>query len=423
MRPAALPDDRRQTSAFSVNGQVDSQNNNLIDGVDNNERIIGTIGVRPSIDAIQEVNVSTNLYDASVGRTAGGVVNVVTKSGSNDFHGSAYEFFRNKVLNANPNYNFGGSVVPNPPFQQNQYGGSVGGPIRKNKTFFFADLERFKQVQGTQQALYTVPTMCEKGLITCPDGLKQVGDFSDNQAISPLGGGACPAAGCAPPPNIPVGSIDKFGLEYFNMYPLPTCGPGTSKTCSSGAAGISNNFASAPTKPQTSTTIDGRIDQHFSDKDSLFGRYSINNVDTTVPEGFPPVRIDPATGNVVKTGGVLINPGPATVNFPGPTEERQQNLVLSYVHVFQPNLLLNLTASYLRSKILSLRRQRWRQSRQCPRLSLQLRNLHQHGAWFPSQGFPRRAAGTVEGAGHPFWETPLASRCWSTTTRFSIAAP
>ena len=100
------PDDRRLVSSFSVNGQTDTMNNNLIDGMDNNERIIGTIGVRPSIDAVQELNVQTNKYDASVGRTGGGVVDVITKAGTNSFHGSAYEFFRNKVLNANPNWNF-----------------------------------------------------------------------------------------------------------------------------------------------------------------------------------------------------------------------------------------------------------------------------------------------------------------------------
>ena len=100
------PDDRRQTSAFSANGQGDSENESLIDGFDNNERIIGTIGARPSIDAIQEVNVSTNKYDASVGRTGGAVVDIITKAGTNSFHGSAFEFFRNKVLNTNPNYNF-----------------------------------------------------------------------------------------------------------------------------------------------------------------------------------------------------------------------------------------------------------------------------------------------------------------------------
>jgi len=102
----ARPDDRRQTSAFSANGQGDSENESMIDGFDNNERIIGTIGARPSIDAIQEVNVSTNKYDASVGRTGGAVVDIITKAGTNSFHGSAFEFFRNKVLNTNQNYNF-----------------------------------------------------------------------------------------------------------------------------------------------------------------------------------------------------------------------------------------------------------------------------------------------------------------------------
>ena len=96
------PDDRRLISSFSVNGQTDTMNNNMIDGMDNNERIIGTIGVRPSIDAVQELNVQTNKYDASVGRTGGGVVDVITKSGTNSFHGSAYEFFRNKVFERKP---------------------------------------------------------------------------------------------------------------------------------------------------------------------------------------------------------------------------------------------------------------------------------------------------------------------------------
>src|SRR5262249_23332397 len=100
------PDDRRMTSALSINGQDDSTNQNMIDGFDNNTRIIGSIGVRPSIDAIQEVNITTNKYDSSVGRTGGGVVEVITKSGTNSFHGSGFEFIRNKVLNGNPNYNF-----------------------------------------------------------------------------------------------------------------------------------------------------------------------------------------------------------------------------------------------------------------------------------------------------------------------------
>ena len=94
------PDDRRQSSAVSINGAMDNQNNQLIDGMDNNERAIGTVGVKPSIDAIAEIKVQTNMYTAEVGRTAGGVVNVITKSGTNDYHGSAFEFFRDDRFDA-----------------------------------------------------------------------------------------------------------------------------------------------------------------------------------------------------------------------------------------------------------------------------------------------------------------------------------
>src|SRR5207302_1998842 len=94
------PDDRRQTSAISINGALDNQNNQLLDGIDNNERFIGTMVVKPSIDAIAEVKVQTNMYTAEVGRTAGGVVNIITKSGSNAFHGSAFEFNRNDRFDA-----------------------------------------------------------------------------------------------------------------------------------------------------------------------------------------------------------------------------------------------------------------------------------------------------------------------------------
>src|SRR5205823_5816204 len=123
------PDDRRLNSSYSVNGQDPIANNNMIDGMDNNERFIGTIGVRPSIDAIQEFKVQTNLYSADVTRTSAGVVNILTKSGTNAFHGSLFEFFRNDKLDANGNYNFTASAsgqLPKAAFRQNQYGGSIG---------------------------------------------------------------------------------------------------------------------------------------------------------------------------------------------------------------------------------------------------------------------------------------------------------
>src|SRR4051812_34945032 len=139
------PDGRRQTSAVSINGAMDNQNNHLIDGVDNNERAIGTVGVKPSIDAIAEVKVQTSMYTAEVGRTAGGVVNIITKSGSNDYHGSAFEFVRNDRFDAR---NFFATGVDKPKLTQNQYGGSVGGPVARNKTFFFVDYEGFNVNQG-----------------------------------------------------------------------------------------------------------------------------------------------------------------------------------------------------------------------------------------------------------------------------------
>jgi Carboxypeptidase regulatory-like domain len=158
------PDDRRQTSSFSVNGQDVELNNAQIDGTDNNERIIGTIGVKPSIDAIQEVTVETNNYTAESGRTPGGLVSVITKSGSNSFHGSLYEYFQNNAFNARNPFN-PSPQFPQSEFRQNDFGGSVGGPIIKDRTFFFFAYEGFRQIAGVQNPITsTVPTAAEQAL-------------------------------------------------------------------------------------------------------------------------------------------------------------------------------------------------------------------------------------------------------------------
>jgi hypothetical protein len=354
------PDDRRQVTAFSVNGQADTQNNNLIDGMDNNERIIGTIGVRPSIDAIQEVNIQTNKYDASVGRTAGAVVDLITKSGSNSFHGSAYEFFRNKVLNANPNWNFSEALAPssnsapapNPAFRQNQYGGSLGGPIKKDKTFFFADYEGYAYGTGLKAALYSVPTLCERGLTACPDGKTQFGDFSDLDLVSKPGGSSTQST--TPGPNLsslplcassytPWTCMAPLGVGRFNMYPLPNTGA---------AGAIVNNYTSAPVQTQVSDTWDTRIDQHFSDKNTLYGRLTHNGETTVIPNGFPNVTINPATGAAEAagtSGGVAVIP--VVLQYSGRNNETQEQFTAGFVHVFNPNLLLNLKLGVLRSNI------------------------------------------------------------------------
>ena len=296
--------DRRLTSAFSANGQNDFLNNNMIDGMDNNERYFGTIVVRPSIDAVQEVNVSTNLYPAEVSRTEGGVADVITKSGTNTFHGSLFEYLRNDAFDARNYFATTGRI---PELRQNQFGGSIGGPIRKNKTFFFGDYEGFRQVWAQNTYTSTVPTAAQESLV----------------------------AAAAVGETIPAGSllgntspfvVSELGKNLFSLYPTPT------------NSGTTNNFVYSPARTQFSHTFDVRVDHHFSDRDTLFARYSFNDVNTYTPGSLPDVSING------KTFGPSNPPGITG----GPALERGQNLGLDYVHVFRPELLLELKFAYLR---------------------------------------------------------------------------
>ena len=292
------PDDRRQTSSVSINGQADVINNQLIDGMDNNERVIGSIGVRPSVESIQEVNVQTNTFTAEVGRSAGAIINVITKSGTNGFHGSAYEFFRNTVLDANP-YKFG-AVIPKPKWNQNQFGGSLGGPIQRDKTFFFGDYEGFRLVKGQNPTQTTVPTAFER---TNP------GNFTDNPSINRV---------------VDPTAFDKVGLQYFNLFPLPT------------SSGLTNNFTVASSYAQNATTADARVDHHFGNGDLFFVRYTYNAVSTNIGGLFP----------TVSAAGLSVSPGGNLGSYPGPAFSNAHQAQLDYVHTFNPNTLLELKAGY-----------------------------------------------------------------------------
>lgn len=293
------PDDRRQTSSVSVNGQADMMNNQLVDGMDNNERIIGSIGVRPSVDAIQEVSVQTNVFTAEVGRSAGAIINVVTKSGTNQLHGSVYEFFRNDVLNANP-YKFGANI-PKPKYRQNQFGGSLGGPIIRDRTFFFADYEGLNIVRNLNPTTTTVPTLFERN---------NPGNFTDNPAINKI---------------VPASTFDKIGQQYFNLFPLPT-----------NNAVVSGNYVGASRNTQNNKTADGRLDHRFSNGDLAYLRYTYNAVDTNIGGLFP--QVNSAAG--------LIFPGGNLGSYPGPAVTRAHQAQLNYIHSFTPNLLLELKAGY-----------------------------------------------------------------------------
>jgi hypothetical protein len=310
------PDDRRQTSSVSVNNQSDEINNHLIDGADNIERLTGVIGVRPSVDAIQEVKILTNNFTAESGRAAGAVINIITKSGTNNFHGSLYEYFRNDVLNAY-SYQFG-QHFKKPELRQNQFGGSVGGPIIKDRTFFFADLELFRLVAGSQPGSTPVPTLYEQ---------QHPGDFSDNGKAADS---ACPTnttlssqiTGCAYRADgthyanniIPTSDIDPVGLLYFKLYPAPNSG--------------ANSDSGSGVRVQNSSVYDVRIDHKISNADQIFGRYSENRVTSTTPPPILPIatvaglKIDPQTG------------------FAGFVPQTSRNIQLNYSHTFTPQLLL-----------------------------------------------------------------------------------
>ena len=295
------PDDRRQTSAFSVNGQDVELNNEQIDGTDNNERIIGTIGVKPPIDAIEEVTVQTNNYTAQSGRTPGGLVSVITKSGGNSFHGSAYEFFQNDKLNARNPFD----VSPNPKSEQrqNDFGGSVGGPIIHDRTFFFFSYEGFRQIAGVASPIFSsVPTAAEEAL--------------------------GPAGLVAADPNIPAGTpIDPVAANLFKLYPLPNTGaPGQ----------LTNNFVFDPNNVQSSNSYDARVDHKFNDKNLVFARFTSNNVASVIPTSLPNVTIN----------GVSVNPGNGQFGFAGPAKDIAYNAQLNFVHTFNSNLVLELRAAY-----------------------------------------------------------------------------
>jgi hypothetical protein len=329
------PDDRRPSSSISMNGQSETLNDQLIDGIDNNERMIASIGVRPSIDAIQEVRIVTNTFSADTGRAAGAVVNVITKSGTNDFHGTAYEFLRNDKLDAQP-FQFG-SHNPNPELRQNQFGGSLGGPIFKNKAFFHGDAEFFRLIKGGLPSALPVPSAYEEA---------HPGDFSD---IIPAGGCQTVAAsvadptqsqttGCVYDPNpadagylrtpvagnkIPAGFIDPAGLAYFKLYPTPNSGTATNPSYT----GVRN-------QEQYSTVYDVRVDYHFNDQNLLFAKYIVNDVYTVSPGQLPIANVD----------GLNIDPQTGT-GF-GTAPQLARNATLVYTHTFTPNLLMTIGAGW-----------------------------------------------------------------------------
>ena len=337
----------RGAFSLSVGGSRPNSTDWLLDGVDNNELTSGGIGVFSSIDDIQEFKVLTYTYSAEYGTRAGPTVLVTTKSGTNDFHGSLFEFVRNTKLNA-INYF---SATPSK-FNLNQFGGSFGGPIHKDKTFFFVDGEQKDQRQG----------ITFTGLV--PSLAMRSGDFTNdpfgNPANVTIGGiskpvpgivnpnvsGAsvdpsvfpnvyfqCTAAGNPIPANangsqaqgtpcgkIPSNLFNSIGQAMINLYPTPNANN----------VGGNYNFVNSPVRSLNETKFDARVDQTFSSKDTAFARFSYDQATSYVPGGGGP-------GSFAEAGAFGSNQRIAN---------HARNIALSETHVFSAKMLNQASFGY-----------------------------------------------------------------------------
>ena len=268
MLTAGVLPSRRQNfveDAFSVNGAGFDQNIFTLDGADNNNYFSGVVvasnqAVKPSIDAIQEFKMETHNYGAEFGRGGGAVVQVTTRSGTNEFHGTVFEFLRNEKLDANDFFNSG---RPKPPFRQNQFGATFGGPVFKDRMFFFASYEGTR-IREKLTRLNIIPTPAQVG-----------GDFGGvaeiyDPATQADDGTRAPFANNV----IPSSRIDPVASRQISLYPAPN---------RSGR----QNYLFNPSRNRDDDKIDTRYDWRATDNHTFFVRYSYLNFDRLEPGNLP----------------------------------------------------------------------------------------------------------------------------------------
>ena len=327
----------RGSFSLSVGGSREQSTDWLLDGNDNNQIDEGGIAIFSSIDDIQEFKVLTYTYSAEYGERAGPTVLVTTKSGSNKFHGSLFEFFRNSVLDASTPF-----VNATPHYNLNQFGGSFGGPIQKDKTFFFADYQAKMQRKGVPFT-GVVPSLAMR----TPDAN---GDFNFNldpfgnprgsasfpNLTNPFNGFApfeCDASGNAIVPNssgaqtggapcnvIPNALANPVGLAVLSLYPAPNANN----------AALDFNYTLVPDRKLNEGTWDIRLDHNFSSKDSVFGRFSYDQATNFVPGGSPGFAEATAFGSTQ----LIDNHG--------------RNAVVSETHIVSPNTINQFTFGFSR---------------------------------------------------------------------------
>jgi hypothetical protein len=356
----------RGSFSLSVGGSRPNSTDWLLDGVDNNELTSGGIGILSSLDDIQEFKVLTYTYSAEFGTRAGPTVLISTKQGTNDFHGALYEFVRNTDLNARSDF-----ATSTPKFNLNQFGGTFGGPIRRNKTFFFVDGEQKYQREG-QVFTGLVPTQEMIGAAASEPG---VGDFTDDPwgnnistsstggfvptivnpnmigaSTSPtatqnvyfqcLGSSTGPAiaagvdgsqSGGVPCNKIPSNLFSSIGNTMMTQY-YPVVDPLSSNPneLPVGSPNAGYNYVAEPVRALNETKFDVRLDHTLTSKDNVFARFSYDQANTYDPGGAPAPYL--AEGNPFGSNEYLTN--------------HARNIGIGWSHVFSPNTLNQATVGY-----------------------------------------------------------------------------
>jgi outer membrane receptor protein involved in Fe transport len=302
----------RQSEGYAVDGQRPESNNFLIDGANNVNAVDAGYVLKPPIDAIAEFRILTHNANAEFGQNTGSTTNIITRSGTNSFHGALWEFLRNDAMDAS-DY-FAQAVQP---LKQNQFGGTFGGPIAKDKTFFFGYYEGFRNRQGE-----TVPA-------TVPTKLERQGDFSE-MCTEGFTNGVCnnPAHQLysflsgqpEPVPNNRLASIDPIAQNMLSFFPLPNQGPSEP-----------NTFLATQSLSVDNNQFGVRIDHYLNPANALNFRYMYSSGPTTDP---------------LSTAGANV-PG-----FPVGLYDRAQNFVAQETHTFSPSMIGVVRFSYLRNQFL-----------------------------------------------------------------------
>jgi hypothetical protein len=322
--------DSSRDASFDVNGQRSEFNNFLLDGLDNNAYGTSNQGfsnqsIPPSPDAIDEFRVETDNYSAEYGRSAGAVVNVSIRSGTNKFHGKAYDYLRNTVLNAigpfTPPTNPLTGKPQKPTLIRNQFGGTFGGPIWKNHTFFFGDFEGTRQVTTTPLSA-TVPTANQNG----------------TSALAKANGGYTFITGSTSETGIPLPLVNPLTGQIYSNGVIPFSDPSVSSFAKGVLAALpapnvpgapfANNYASLPADTLNDNKGDVRVDQTFSDRTTAFVRYSQHS------------------GKIVSPPNIQ---GPAGGNSNGSVNIFNQQIAGGVTHLFSQNSILDARFAFTRT--------------------------------------------------------------------------